>query len=82
MYLYLGDACVISSGEVLGVFDLDHVTASGRTREFLEKNEDAGQVRPLGDNIPLSLVVTRDACYLSPIASVTLCRRLTDDQLM
>ncbi len=81
-YLFLGQGEVVKTEEVLGIFDLDQVSASSRTRAFLEKNEGAGRVRVLGDNIPLSLVVTKDACYLSPISSVTLCKRLIEDQLV
>ncbi len=81
-YLFLGQREVVKTEEILGVFDLDQVSASSRTRDFLEKNEAAGRVRTLGDNIPLSLVVTADGCILSPISSVTLCKRLADDELM
>ncbi len=82
MYLFLGQGEVIDTGQVLGIFDLDHVSASSCTREFLEKAEGAGKLRTLGDNIPLSLVVTGETCYLSPISSVTLCKRLAENQLV
>ncbi len=81
-YLFLGQGEVVKTEEILGVFDLDQVSASSRTRGFLEKNEAFGRVRTLGDNIPLSLVVTQEGCTLSPISSVTLCKRLADDQLV
>lgn len=70
---------MIDTGKILGVFDLDHISASSRTREFLEKAEGAGRLRALGDNIPLSLVVTDEVCYLSPVSSVTLCKRLAEN---
>ncbi len=81
-YLFLGQGEVVKTEDILGVFDLDQVSASARTREFLEKNEEAGRVRVLGDNIPLSLVVTRDSCYLSPVSSGTLSKRLAENTLV
>ncbi len=81
-YLFLGQGEVMDTGKLVGVFDLDQVSASSRTREFLERSEGTGQVRVLGDNIPLSLVVTEDGCVLSPISSGTLCKRLAEDKLM
>lgn len=81
-YLFLGQGEVVRTEDILGIFDLDQVSASARTREFLEKNEGAGRVRVLGDNIPLSLVVTERTCILSPISSGTLCKRLAENMLM
>ncbi len=81
-YLFLGQGEVVRTEEILGIFDLDQVSASARTREFLEKNEEAGRVRVLGDNIPLSLVVTGEGSYLSPTSSATLCKRAGDNLLV
>ncbi len=81
-YLFLGQGEVVKTEEILGIFDLDQVSAAARTRKFLEKNEGSGRVRVLGENIPLSLVVTQEGCILSPISSATLCKRAGDNLLV
>ena len=44
MYLHLGNQVIALQKSVLGVFDMDTATWSHRTRETLEKWEQAGQV--------------------------------------
>ena len=81
MYLHLGGGAVVPFGSVLGVFDLDKVSASYRTREFLEGAEDRGEIHTLGQRIPVSLVVTDRGSFLSPISSAALCKRLAENAL-
>ena len=38
---------------ILGVFDLDNASWAYKTREFLERAEQAGRVVWLGDDLPL-----------------------------
>ena len=44
MYLHLGNQVIALQKSVIGVFDMDTATWSYRTRETLEKLEQAGQV--------------------------------------
>ena len=44
MYLHLGNQVIALQKSVIGVFDMDTATWSHRTRETLEKLEQAGQV--------------------------------------
>ena len=44
MYLHLGNQIIVLQKSVIGVFDMDTATWSHRTRETLEKLEQAGQV--------------------------------------
>ncbi len=44
MYLHLGNQVIVLQKSVIGVFDMDTATWSHRTRETLEKLEQAGQV--------------------------------------
>lgn len=80
MYLSLGDAAVVAFSSVLGVFDLDNATYSKRTRDFLERAEAEGRLVTLGQRLPVSLVVTDRAVYLSPISAQTLNRRLCENK--
>ena len=44
MYLHLGNQVIALQKSVIGVFDMDTATWSHRTRETLEKLEQAGQM--------------------------------------
>ncbi len=76
MYLHVGDGTVVPYNKILGIFDLDNATYAKRTRDFLERAEEAGRLIPLGQRLPTSLVVTDQGVYLSPISSQTLNKRL------
>ena len=67
MYLILGREELIPEDEILGIFDLDNVSWSYLTREYLAKGEKAGRVKNLADGLPRSLVVTAECDYLSQL---------------
>ncbi len=79
MYLHLGRGTVVRSATVVGVFDLDTASIAARTREFLRRAEEAGQVVSVSDEIPKSFVVCRErgrtTVYLSQLAPTTLQKR-------
>lgn len=80
MYLYLGQSVSVPESSVLGVFDLDNTTWSFRTRRFLERAEETGQVVNVGSDLPRSFVLCQqdrdDArVYLSQVNTATLIRR-------
>ena len=56
MYLHIGASVVIPEQDVLGIFDLDNTTSSRITRNFLAQAQQAGQVIPVGEDLPLSLI--------------------------
>ena len=80
MYLHLGQGTVVPFEDVIGVFDLDNATYQKKTRDTLEILEDEGRLHPLGERLPVSLVVTDQDAYLSPISSAMLCRRLGENK--
>lgn len=80
MYLHLGHSTVVPYGEIIGIFDLDHVSQSRRTQDFLEKAELEGTLETLGQRIPVSLVITEKKSYLSPISSAMLSRRVGENR--
>ncbi len=49
MYLNIGNDMMLRQKSVLGIFDLDNTSTSKRTRQFLEKAEQEGQVVPCDD---------------------------------
>ena len=79
MYLSIGNDMAVRDSSIIGIFDMDNTTTSKRTREFLEKNEQEGQVVPC-DDLPKSFVVTAeygfDRIYLTSLTSATLEKRL------
>ena len=78
MYLHLGKGSVISTDEIIGIFDLDITSQSHLTRSFLAAAEKAGQVINAAEDIPKSFVVCAGGerkVYLSQMASSTLLRR-------
>ena len=79
MYLSIGNDMAVRDSDIIGIFDMDNTTTSKRTREFLEKNEQEGQVVPC-DDLPKSFVVTAeygfDRVYLTSLTSATLEKRL------
>lgn len=80
MYLHLGHSAVLPFEEIIGVFDLDNISASRRTQEFLERAEETGELIDIGRGLPASLVVSDWANYLSPVRSSTLARRVAEDR--
>ena len=80
MYLSLGNDMAVRDTAVIGIFDLDNTSTSKRTREFLERAEQEGEVVPC-DDLPKSFVLTSEygmtRVRLSALNSHTLERRLT-----
>lgn len=81
MYLHVGQGAVVPFHRVIGVFDLDNVTYQKKTRDTLEALEEQNALHSLGQRLPVSLVVTEDGAYLSPISAQTLNRRLAENTL-
>ncbi len=80
MYLHLGQNVMVRNQDVIGVFDLDNTTWSFRTRRFLERAEQEGQVTAVGDDLPRSFVLADDRegrprVYLTPLSPAALSAR-------
>ena len=75
--LYLGGNTFIKNNEIIGIFDMDNVTVSKKTRDFLNNAEkEKNIVYTSIYDMPLSLVVTKNTTYISPIAPKTLSYRV------
>lgn len=79
MYLNIGNDLAVRDRNIIGIFDMDNTSTSKRTREFLAKAEQEGQVVPC-DDLPKSFVLTAeyglDRIYLTSLSSSTLEKRL------
>lgn len=79
MYLHLGKGSVISTDEIIGIFDLDITSQSHLTRSFLATAEKTGQVINAAEDIPKSFIAAECAgkrrVYLSQMAAATLLKR-------
>ena len=79
MYLSIGNDMAVRDSSILGIFDLDNTSTSKRTREFLAKSEEAGEVVPC-DDLPKSFVLTSEygftRVHLTALSPATLEKRL------
>lgn len=81
MYISLDPATILSSEEIVGIFDLDHTSQSYRTRAFLDQAEKDGVLTTVGEDLPKSLVVCAppwggQRVFLVQAASATLKGRI------
>lgn len=79
MYLNIGNDMAVREKSIIGIFDLDNTSTSRRTRAFLSKAEQEGQVIPC-DDLPKAFVLASeygmDKIYLTSLSSATLEKRL------
>ena len=54
MYLHLGKGKIVSTEDIVGIFDLDITSQSHLTRKYLTMAEKAGEVVNASEDIPLS----------------------------
>ena len=79
MYLNIGGDMAVRDTAIIGIFDLDNTSVSPRTRSFLSKAEQEGQVVPC-DDLPKSFVLTAEygmnRLYLTSLNTATLEKRM------
>ena len=79
MYLSIGNDMAVRENSIIGIFDLDNTSTSKRTREFLDRAEQEGQVVPC-DDLPKSFVLTAEYGFhrvrLTALSPSTLEKRL------
>ena len=82
MFLHLGQDTIITTEDIIGIFDLDTSTVMKSTRDFLSTMTKENRVITIGYELPKSFVLTYDkkkkekTMYISPISSVTLLKRI------
>ena len=79
MYLSIGNDMAVRDRSIVGIFDMDNTSTSMRTREFLKKAEQEGEVIPC-DDLPKAYVVTAEygfhRVHLTSLNTSTLEKRL------
>ncbi len=82
MFLHLGQDTIITTDEIIGIFDLDTSTVMKSTRDFLSTMQKSKNVINVSYELPKSFVLTYNektkekTMYISPISSVTLLKRI------
>ena len=85
MYLHLGQSTVITTKDLIGIFDMDVTTVMKSSRDYLSKAEKSGQVVNVSYELPKSFVVCSDGnnskkVYITQIAPSTLLKRAKSKQ--
>ena len=79
MYLSIGNDMAVRDSSIIGIFDLDNTSTSRRTRDFLAKSEENGDVVPC-DELPKSFILTSEYGFhrgrLTSLSAATLEKRL------
>lgn len=85
MYIYLGGNTVISTNDILGIFDMDTSTVNKATRDYLSNAEKNKKTVYVNFELPKSFVVCRDKIYICPLNTSTLikeCRQGKKDNVI
>ena len=79
LYLSIGNNMAVRDTSVVGIFDIDNTSVSRRTRDFLNKAEQEGQVIPC-DGLPKTFLLTAEygmcKVHLSELSTSTLEKRM------
>ena len=87
MFLHLGENTVISSSEIIGIFDMDNTTVSKATRDYLSKMQKNKKIIDVSLDLPKSFVLCKDrdsgenVVYISPISTQTLLKRIQNSKI-
>lgn len=79
MFIHLGNENVIRTSDIIAIFDMELFSQSSINEQFLLENRKGGFVVDIGKEDTKSLVITKDAVYLSPFSALTLKRRSMAD---
>lgn len=60
MYIPIGNDMAVRDRSIVGIFDLDNCSYEKRTREFLARAEQNGEVVPATDNLPKSFILSSE----------------------
>ena len=53
MYIPIGNDMAVRDRTIIGIFDMDNCSWSFRTRDFLARAEQNGEVIPVAEDLPL-----------------------------
>lgn len=79
MYLHIGLDKVITTDDIIGIFDLDTSTVSKTTRDYLGLAQKAGNIEDVCTDLPKSFIVCgkkgEKKVYISQLSTQTLTKR-------
>lgn len=78
MYIHLGGEKVISSKELIAIFDISNERPADEPKMFLTHDSQEKMVEKIGEEDAKSLVITENKLYYSPISTATLKKRATN----
>lgn len=87
MFLHLGENTVISTENLVGIFDMDNTTVSKITRDYLTKMQKENKIVNVSYELPKSFILCRDkktkeeVLYISPISTQTLLKRIQNPRI-
>ena len=87
MFLHLGENTVISTENLVGIFDMDNTTVSKTTRDYLSKMQKDKKIVDVSFDLPKSFILCRDketgedTVYISPISTQTLLKRIQNSKI-
>ena len=76
MLVHLGEDTIVSTREIVGIFDMTAAAGGESTRAVLEEARTTGRLRDLSGGDAKSLVLTIKGTFLSPISPSTLQRKI------
>ena len=81
MYIHLGNKKNIREKDIIGIFDMDNATMSKVTQRFLNKAQKEKKLVSVVDEIPKSLILTKDCVYMSQLSPKALYGRLSSKEI-
>ena len=79
MYIPIGNDMAVRDSSIIGIFDMDNCSWAFRTREFLSRAEQDGEVISAADDLPKSFLLTSEyglnRVYLVQFNSTTMEKR-------
>ena len=60
MYIPIGNDMAVRDRTIIGIFDMDNCSWSYRTREFLTRAEQAGEIVPVAEDLPKTFLLTSE----------------------
>lgn len=87
MFLHLGENTVISTENLVGIFDMDNTTVSKITRDYLTQMQKEKKIVNVSYELPKSFILCRDkktkeeVLYISPISTQTLLKRIQNPRI-
>ncbi len=79
MYLHLGGAKAVDMKDIVALFDMDNTTITARSRKFLNRASERGEIIDVSEDLPRSYIVANEdgksRVYISSLTPQTLIKR-------